>query len=124
MSDLIDSSLPEFWSSERDMASDTLRQIEKDFALQGITVELDIAIESYPAVIEHLAGRFESLSLVHLPVFPALAYQIDLNEEELKSALSQSKPDETYKILAVLILGRCFKKVWWRRRMKSNRKHI
>ncbi|HKL04113.1 MAG TPA: hypothetical protein VJ911_10565 [Cryomorphaceae bacterium] len=122
MSDLIDLNIPQFWNSEPKIALETIRQIEKDFALQGITVEFEFPIENYPEVIGRIAQRLETLSIVHLPAFPALAYQIDLNEAELKSALAVSQPDETYHILAGLILRRCFKKVWWRWKMKSNRK--
>ncbi len=122
MFEITESNLPQFWNSEEDMARESLRQIEKDFALQGVSISLDFPLKNYDFVVREIAEKFDGLDLVHLARFPAIAYQIDLNESELKLAMARSEPSETYEILAALILKRCFKKVWWRGQMKPNRK--
>lgn len=116
MSDLntFNSDQPPHWQLRTQMAGDTLRQIEKDFALHGISLLLNINDVEYSNIVKQLAGQLHKISFLDNPKFGAILYQIDLNESDLAMAIHRVSPAVTYLFLADKIIKRCFEKVYWR----------
>ena len=110
---------PENWEGNSWMIEATLRQVEKDFRLQAVQLELQKARTSYHELVDLLATKLEDLEFVHHSRFVPILYQIDLPQKELTTKMAKSKPEDIYHILADLILKRCFEKIYWRRRMKE-----
>ena len=110
---------PENWQDNSWMIGATLRQVEKDFRLQAVQLELRKAGTSYAELVDVLATKLEDLEFVHHSRFVPILYQIDLPQKELTAKIDESKPEDIYHMLADLILKRCFEKIYWRRRMKE-----
>jgi len=122
MSDEIDIWLENFslQSNEKEVIiRETLRQVQKDFALQGESLDL----EKYPtsSLIASFASILKGLDFIHSPKFAALLYQLDLKEAEISLKLRSSSPEATYNVLSESILKRCFEKVMWRRKFRSKK---
>lgn len=117
----------EIWLSKADLngeerkkiINETLRQVKKDFALQGIELETDsLNIEE---LVYSFSSLLDQLEFLHNPKLPSLLYQLDLKEAEISHKLTTSKPELTYKVLSESILKRCFEKVMWRRKFQSRK---
>ena len=108
---------PDHWHSQ--MADDTLRQVEKDFALHGVTLHLKFLKEDYPSLVLELADALEDIAFAESGKLPGILYQIDLDETELVRSIPDLDPAETYSFLADKILRRCFEKVYWRYKMRN-----
>lgn len=108
---------PDHWHNR--MADDTLRQVEKDFALHGITLHLSFLKEDYQSLVQELANALEEITFAESGKLPSILYQIDLNESELVRSIPDLNPLETYRFLADKILRRCFEKVYWRYKMRD-----
>lgn len=108
---------PDHWHNQ--MADDTLRQVEKDFALHGISLHLKFIKEDYQNLVSELADALADIAFAESGKLPGILYQIDLNESDLARAIPDLKPSETYSFLADKILHRCFEKVWWRYKMRN-----
>lgn len=98
---------------------DTLKQVKKDFALQGIYLETEGLQRA--DLIQSFADILEDLEFLHDPKLPALLYQLDLKETEISFKLTSSKPEFAYKVLSTSVLKRCFEKVMWRRKFQSGK---
>ncbi|NEN21955.1 hypothetical protein G3O08_00360 [Cryomorpha ignava] len=101
------------------MAEDTLRQVEKDFALHGIALLLNINDLEYPKIVEELALEMEKIQFIESPKMRAILYQIDLNESDLVANIQNVNAQNTYLFFADKILKRCFEKVIWRYKMRN-----
>lgn len=122
MSDEIDIWLENFslQSNEKEVIiRETLRQVQKDFALQGES--LDLEKFSTSILIASFASILKELDFIHSPKFAALLYQLDLKEAEISLKLRSSSPEATYNVLSESILKRCFEKVMWRRKFRSKK---
>ena len=108
---------PDHWHNQT--ADDTLRQVEKDFALHGITLHLHFLKDDYQSLVLELADALEDIAFAESGKLPGILYQIDLNESELVRAIPDLNPTETYSFLADKILRRCFEKVYWRYKMRD-----
>lgn len=102
---------PENWVSKTHLIEKTLHQVEKDFALQGFSLSLNTEADRYPILVSLLAQKIEVLDLAHTGNLPALLYQIDLPEKELRQILPNTSADLFYLVLADAIIRRCFQKV-------------
>lgn len=109
------SGLPGKWNENPDLISKTLTQVEKDFALQGLSLSLKTDSHAYPEIVELLSQKMESLDLVHSGKLAGILYQIDVSERELRSELPNTGPDRLYFVLADKVIKRCFQKVWTRK---------
>lgn len=109
--------VPENWKDV--FAEETLRQIEKDFALQGVPLKLNVDQLHYRELIKKLAGTLESMTFLNNRSLSRVLYQTDVNEEELLFSLSRVEPADIYLFLADRILRRCFEKVYWRYKRKA-----
>jgi len=108
---------PDHWHNQ--LADETLRQVEKDFALHGVTLHLQFIREDYPSLVQELADALEEIAFAESEKLPSILYQIDLNETKLARSLPDLEPTETYSFLADKILQRCFEKVYWRYKMRN-----
>lgn len=109
------SGLPEKWNDHPDLIDKTLAQVEKDFALQGLSLSLKMDSRDYSEIVAFLAEKMESLDLVHSGKLTSILYQIDLSEKELRKELPNSSPEQLYFVLAEKVIKRCFQKVWTRK---------
>lgn len=98
---------------------DTIRQLKKDFALQGIELETNKLLKA--GLVYSFSVLLEEMEFLHDSRLPALLYQLDLKESEISYKLTSSKPEASYKVLAESILKRCFEKVMWRRKFQSGK---
>lgn len=110
---------PKNWQLKAEMARETILQVEKDFALHGLDISLENTSKNYPELVKTLAEKLDDLKFIEHSKLPATLYQLDLNERELVLNLQNLDPTETYFFLADKILKRCFEKVYWRYKMKS-----
>jgi len=101
------------------IVEDTIRQLKKDFALQGIELETDMLPRT--GLVYSFSVLLDDMEFLHDSRLPALLYQLDLKESEISYKLTSSKPEESYKVLAESILKRCFEKVMWRRKFQSGK---
>ena len=109
-----ESALQQFDSQE--IITATIKQICKDFALQGIELGLNSDASN---VINSLAAELEELDFAHNPKLTPVLYQLDLNERKIAKKLTSTQPGSWYQALALEIVRRCFEKVAWRYRLKS-----
>lgn len=98
---------------------ETLRQIEKDFALQAIPIDLRSFEGSHETFLCHFTRVLDTMQLIHHPRFISVLYQIDLREKDISERLKNSTTDKIYSELAHAITERCFEKVCWRQKMKD-----
>lgn len=108
--------VPEKW--QHIFAKDTLQQVEKDFALQGVILNLNYDNFHYREIIQNLAEVLENITFLNNRSLSGVLYQTDVDESELLFSLSQVKPADIYLFLADQILRRCFEKVYWRYKMR------
>lgn len=91
---------------------ETLRQIEKDFALSGFPMELPDSLTDWVSVVDHLGRWMESHRLLQHSKLPTLLYQLDLPlDDRVAAAVSP------YRALAQLILLRCAEKTHLRHKL-------
>jgi hypothetical protein len=101
------------------VVEDTIKQVKKDFALQGIELETNKLLKA--DLVYSFSVLLDYMEFLHDSRLPALLYQLDLKESEISYKLTSSKPEESYKVLAESILKRCFEKVMWRRKFQSGK---
>jgi hypothetical protein len=113
---------PENWDNRKELAAQTLFQIEKDFLLQGLEISLRKEQTTYPQIIALLATELERIDLFAHTTMPGLLYQIDLPEKQVAGILKESAPAIFYPRLAEAIIKRCFQKVWFRYKYNTVKK--
>ncbi len=89
----------------------TLRQMEKDFALSGFRLDLTAEPADYEAVVNHLSLWMEGLGMLQHSNLPNLLYHLDLKIDGGNT--TETTP---YRALAQRILVRCAEKVHLRSR--------
>lgn len=102
----------------KQMVKETLLQIEKDMAMQGLQIELNTEEIHYAKIRTEVSEAFEELRIIEDPRLTGLLYQVDLNESKISARLTQATPNEIYTELADAIIRKCFEKVCWRFRLK------
>lgn len=110
---------PEF--SMRDTegwASQTLRQIEKDFRMQGIDIQLPEASPGLDILVEKIAGVIAAQKLFERKVLFSLLYQLDLDEHITLEKLKGKHLEEACRILSTDIIKRCLTKVYWKNTLR------
>lgn len=110
-----ESGLPEKWDEHPDLIAKILAQVEKDFALQGLSLSLKTESHVYPEIVALLAKKMEAIDLVHSGKLAAILYQIDLSEKELRNELPETSANRLYFVLADKVIKRCFQKVLTRK---------
>lgn len=108
------------FSEKPELGVATLRQIEKDFALQGIQLHLPESPPPYAELLQVLADFLRKQDLMHGPQLAGLLYQLDLDEEALRIKIARTSPEQMHHMVAHEMLARCFAKVLFRAQYGSN----
>jgi len=95
-----------------------LRQIEKDFMLQGIPFSFPEKAINREEIITVLAKYLQTSQLISGQKLPGLLYQLDISENEIAKLAINTPNSHWAETLAEIILFRCFTKVYWRQKMK------
>ncbi len=94
------------------MLLQTLQQIEKDFAMCGVDLELNIPEKiSYRELFDLIADRLLLLMKSNNEKLNNLLYRVDLSMEQIKKHSNQSTDKPFNEILAELIIKRELQKV-------------
>ena len=117
--DLLIRNLPLNFGEPEKIIEETLIQVRKDFALQGIELQLDELVRSN--LVKSFAEVLSKCDFLHDHKLPALLYQLDLNESKISRKLTSAKPESIYIVLSESILRRCFEKVSWRKKFRSEK---
>lgn len=96
---------------KQDLAKAVLRQLEKDFALQGMSVVLPESVPPYGKLLELLAEHLHSAEIDRGDKLARLLYQIDLDERKVRKLLADAAPEHTLRALAHEMVHRCCAKV-------------
>ncbi len=110
---------PQHWIDRPEWVKVVTAQVVKDFSLQGLPLNWDIAKLKFSEIIVPFAEKLRQSELVHSPKFISLLYQLDIRESAIRHRLHTTPPNEIYAMLAYEILKRCAEKVAWRERMKE-----
>ncbi|MGB6036987.1 MAG: hypothetical protein WBG42_12015 [Cryomorphaceae bacterium] len=94
----------------------TLRQIEKDFGLQGIEVFLPNEEISYAELVRGLSEKLTDLEILHSHKLQALLYQLDISEQFVREEILAKAEGVHSALLADAIIKRCFAKVVFRKK--------
>lgn len=98
----------------------TLRQMEKDFALQGVELSLPNALPPYAELLNGLADFLRKHDILHGPSLAGLLYQLDINEGNMRQKIADTPPGQMYHMVAHEMLARCFAKVLFRSQYSGN----
>ncbi len=107
------------YSGKPELGEATLRQMEKDFALQGIQLKLPGTPPPYEELLEVLAAFLRKHDLLHGQQLAGLLYQLDVNEGDLRQKIAQTAPGQMYHMVAHEMLVRSFAKVLFRGQYSS-----
>lgn len=109
---------PAFYGENQHFAASIMRQIEKDFRLQGIDLVLPERTPTYLELVGLLAEHIRYSELLHSPRFIGLLYQLDLSESKMRRLVKNTKPEEIQIVMASEIVKRCAAKIYWRNSMR------
>lgn len=109
---------PAFFSDNHDWPEQTLRQLEKDFQLQGFRLRLPEKCPEYPQLLDLLEGFMKEENLLHSNRLSGLLYQIDVSEKTARQRIESTGPEVMHRALAHEIVKRSFQKIYWRNSMK------
>lgn len=105
------------FAEKAELGKATMRQLEKDFHLQGLTLQLPEEVPVYPALLEMVAESLREQDVLHKSL-PRLLYQLDIDEGHIRAVIANAKPDDIHHLLAHEMLVRCFTKVLFREKHK------
>lgn len=94
----------------------TLRQIEKDFALQGIEIQIEDKAMLYGELVKIISKSLEDLELLGSSRIQPLLYQLDISEKFIKEEVLAKASEQHSALLADAIIKRCFAKVVYRKK--------
>lgn len=96
---------------KQDLAKAVLRQLEKDFALQGMQLTLPESVPPYGKLLDTLAQYMQTVQIDRGETLARLLYQIDLDEKKVRKLLADAAPEYTLHTLAHEMVQRCCEKV-------------
>ncbi len=101
-----------------DWAEQTMRQIEKDFSLQGISLSLPAKSPGLHELVSMISAEMNAAKLLDKTQLLGLLYQLDINESLIRSKIAKPDIEDPYSLFAMEIIKRCFTKVYWRNTLK------
>ena len=104
---------PEEFSNLREQ---TLSQIEKDFALQGIRIRISREIPEYEKLVRSLGEILRKENVLETDDLQPLLYQLDIAESFADEVIVNGSEEGKVLRLADAIIKRCFAKVVYRQR--------
>ncbi|MCA1752689.1 MAG: hypothetical protein ABR572_10010 [Cryomorphaceae bacterium] len=96
---------------KNDFATATLRQLEKDFALQGLQITLPEAVPPYGELLDMIADFLDREQIAGSKVLIRLLYQLDMDEAKMRALLAETPAENTLHALADQMVRRCLAKV-------------
>ena len=106
--------------NQQEIVGKTALQIAKDFALYGMKIELNNAIEwNYEELFNQLLPAVERFIRHDYPKFLAFLLRIDVTPASIRSAETDQPDKPESEIICGLIISREFKKVNYRMLYKS-----
>lgn len=103
-------------SGKTDFAKATLRQLEKDFALQGLEINLPEEVPPYGELLDTIAGFLDIEQIAGSEVLIRLLYQLDMDESKMRILIAETPAEHTLHALADQMVQRCLDKVVTRRK--------
>jgi hypothetical protein len=103
-------------SEFEELRAKTLEQVEKDFALQGVSIQLTKDDRPYEELVDSLAVQMEESGVFHGSKLSALLYQLDVSEAYVMEAILPLPESEKLKRLSDVVIKRCFAKVFYRKK--------
>jgi len=94
----------------------TLKQIEKDFALQGIEIQIEDNALPYDELVKILSKNIDDLELLGSSRIQPLLYQLDISEKFIREEVLAKVSEQQSTLLADAIVRRCFAKVIYRKK--------
>lgn len=94
----------------------TLRQIEKDFGLQGVDLQIDNDDLPYSELVKFISKNLEDLQILGSAKLQPLLYQLDISEIFVHEEIFAKAEEEQSSLLADAIIKRCFAKVVYRKK--------
>jgi hypothetical protein len=94
----------------------TLRQIEKDFSLQSIDVQIDNDDLPYSELVRFISKNLEDLQILGSSKLQPLLYQLDISEAFVREEILAKASEKHSALLADAIIKRCFAKVVYRKK--------
>lgn len=89
----------------------TLRQLEKDFLLQGLHLQLPECPPSYELLMAIMTDFLEKEDVLHSDSLARVLYQMDLSEADIRAKIAQTDPAQITTAIADAMVRRCFAKV-------------
>lgn len=89
----------------------TLRQLEKDFALQGMHLQLPETPPRYESLMAIMTAFLENQDVLHSDALARVLYQMDLSEAGIRAKIAQTDPAHITTAIADAMVRRCFAKV-------------
>jgi hypothetical protein len=105
-------------SGKHEWAEQTIRQIEKDFRLQGLSLNLPANNPGLDKLVSLLSAEMQSAKLLDRSQLLGLLYQLDINESLIRKKIAEMESGKPYELLAMEIVKRCFTKVYLRNTLK------
>lgn len=94
----------------------TLRQIEKDFGLQGMDIALTDEVHAYSELVNLLSEKLDDLNVLGSSKLQGLLYQLDISEQFVREDILTQAEKSHSALLADAIIKRCFTKVVYRKK--------
>ena len=91
----------------------TIRQIQKDLSFQNLALTLG-SNPSISELKEQLLILLLDLEANDHQVLKNVLYQVDLDERHIRQSMLMSSDQSFYEVLSLLLIKRCFQKVWTR----------
>jgi hypothetical protein len=91
----------------------TIRQIQKDLSFQNLALTLG-SNPSFSELKEQLLILLIDLEANDHQVLKNVLYQVDLDERHIRKSMLMSSDQSFYEVLSLLLIKRCFQKVWTR----------
>jgi len=94
----------------------TLRQIEKDFALQGLEIQIEDEALPYGELVKIVSKKLDNSQLIGSSKLQPLLYQLDISEKFVQEEIFAKATNKHSALLADAIIKRCFAKVVYRKK--------
>ena len=104
-----------------DLIKDVANQIIKDFDMFGLEIKFSgNAYNAYEELFEQIEPHINQLISLNQQKFMSILYRIDVNEEQIKKAVSENSSESFSAIVSDLIIKRELQKVVIRNHYKKS----
>ncbi|HSH65049.1 MAG TPA: hypothetical protein VLB84_04435 [Bacteroidia bacterium] len=105
-----------------DIIKDTASQVIKDFDMFGLEIKFSgNAYKAYDELFEQILPHLDKLITSNQHKFMGILYRIDVNEEQIKKAVSENQSESLLEIITDLVIKRELQKVVIRKQYSKKR---